>query len=198
MPVWVWIVIAATVAVAAVALAGALAVGRRKRSARLQQRFGPEYERAVDAAGDRGAAEKDLAARERQRDKLDIRALSPAARQGFAQRWHSVQTEFVDDPFSALRDADQLVNEVMHERGYPVDDFDQRAADISVDHPTVVENYRAAHAIHRSQHSGEVGTEAQRQAFMHYRGLFEKLLAPDDTPSRHTESGAATAEETRS
>lgn len=190
MPVWVWIVIAAMVVIAVVVLVAALAVGRRKRTERLKQRFGPEYERTVAATGEQGAAEKELAERERQRDKLDIRVLAPAARQGFADRWRSVQTAFVDNPSSALGDADRLVTEVMRERGYPVDDFDQRAADISVDHPTIVENYRAAHAIEQSQRNGDVGTEAQRQAFVHYRALFEKLLTPDNdnakTPTRHT------------
>ena len=93
-----------------------------------------------------------------------------------------MQTAFVDSPASAVGDADRLVTEVMRERGYPIDDFDQRAADISVDHPTVVENYRAAHTIHVSQQNGDVGTEKQRQAFVHYRALFEKLLDDDGRP----------------
>ena len=94
----------------------------------------------------------------------------------------AVQTAFVDSPASAVGDADRLVTEVMRERGYPIDDFDQRAADISVDHPTVVQNYRAAHTIHVSQQNGDVGTEKQRQAFVHYRALFEKLLNDDGRP----------------
>jgi hypothetical protein len=101
------------------------------------------------------------------------------ARQEYASRWRTVQSAFVDDPSSALGDADRLVTEVMRTRGYPVDDFERRAADVSVDHPTVVENYRAAHAIHVAQQHGDIGTEAQRQAFVHYRALFEKLLKPD-------------------
>jgi len=191
MPVWGWIVIAAIVVVAAVLLVVAIAASRRKRTERLQERFGPEYERAVVEAGDHKAAEKELAARERKRDKLDIRPLAPAALQGYTDRWRTVQTGFVDDPLTALGDADRLVSEVMRDRGYPVEDFDQRAADISVDHPSVVENYRAAHAIHLAQHNGNpsqqnraVGTEDQRQAFVHYRALFEKLLYPD--PDTHT------------
>jgi hypothetical protein len=189
MPPWVWIVIAAMIAAAVVVLLASLAVGRRKRTERLKQRFGPEYDRTVATAGAQGAAEKELAARERQRDKLDIHVLRPAARQRFTDQWRNLQTAFVDDPADALGEADQLVIAVMRARGYPIDDFDQRAADISVDHPTIVENYRAAHAIERSQHDGEVDTEAQRQAFVHYRALFEKLLAPEndehDTPLRH-------------
>jgi len=196
MPIWVWIVIAAAVVVAAVVVIVALMTARRKRTERLKERFGPEYDRTVTAAGgEPGVAEKELAARERQRDKLDIRALSPAARQGFAQRWRGVQSTFVDDPASALVQADQLVTEVMRERGYPVEDFDQRAADISVDHPTIVQNYRAAHDIHLSSQRGDVGTEQQRQAFVHYRALFDKLLEPEThkDPSQDTE----TAQETR-
>jgi hypothetical protein len=111
--------------------------------------------------------------------------LTPAALEGYAGRWRTVQIAFVDNPSNAVGDADRLVTEVMRERGYPVEDFDQRAADISVDHPTVVENYRAAHTIHLSQHNGDVGIEQQRQAFVHYRALFERLLDPDndkDTP----------------
>jgi hypothetical protein len=179
MPVWMWIVIAAMVVVAAVVLLAAVVVGRRRRTERLKQRFGPEYERTVSLAGERKAAEKELAERERTRDKLDIVALPPTARQEYATRWRTVQSAFVDDPSSALGDADRLVTEVMRVRGYPVDDFDRRAADISVDHPTVVENYRAAHAIHVAQQHGDIGTEAQRQAFVHCRALFEKLLEPD-------------------
>ena len=124
---------------------------RRKRTARLQERFGPEYERTVLEAGEQKTAEKELAARERKRDKLNIVALTPEALAKYANRWQMVQTAFVDNPSSAVGDADRLVTEVMRERGYPVDDFDQQAADISVDHPTVVENYRAAHSIHLSQ-----------------------------------------------
>ena len=101
-----------------------------------------------------------------------------------------MQTAFVDDPSSAVGDADRLVTEVMRERGYPVDDFDQRAADISVDHPQVVENYRAAHGIHLSQQKGDVGTEEQRQAFVHYRALFEKLLETDNNTDKSQEASA--------
>jgi hypothetical protein len=194
MPGWVWMVIAALVVVAVVVL-----VGRRTRSRHVKERFGPEYERTVAAAGgDAVAAEKELLAREHRRDELDVRALSPAARNEFSRRWHGVQSAFVDDPSGALGEADRLVSEVMAERGYPVD-FDRRAADVSVDHPTLVENYRAAQTISQSQHGGEVGTESQRQAFVHYRALFDQLLAPDDdhddddhggNPNRHHDADA--------
>jgi len=190
MPVWVWIVIAAMVIVIAVVLVVATSAGRRKRTERLKERFGPEYERTVSDAGEQQAAEKELVARERKRDKLDIQPLTPEAREGYAHRWRTVQTAFADKPSSAVGDADGLVTEVMRERGYPVDDFDQRAADISVDHPTVVENYRAAHAIHLAQQQGDVDTEEQRQAFVHYRALFEKLLDldNDNNPSHDTDT----------
>jgi hypothetical protein len=176
MPVWGWILIAAAVVVIAVLIVAAMSVSRRRRTARLQDHFGPEYERTVREVGGQNTAEKELTARERKRAKLDIVALTPQALEIYAKRWQVVQTAFVDNPSSAVGDADRLVTEVMRERGYPVDDFDQQAADISVDHPTVVANYRAAHSIHLSQQDGDVGTEAQRQAFVHYRALFEKLL----------------------
>ena len=188
MPAWSWIVIAAAVViVVAMAVIVARSVNRRKRSERLKNHFGPEYERAVGEAGDQRAGEKELVARERKRQKLDIVALAPEAHAKYAEHWRTVQTAFVDNPSKAVGDADRLVTQVMRERGYPVDDFDQRAADISVDHPNVVEHYRAAHILHLAQEQGDIGTEAQREAFVHYRALFEKLLATDletdkDTP----------------
>jgi hypothetical protein len=188
MPAWSWIVIAAVVVIA-VALAAVVARSalRRKRTERLRDHFGPEYERAVGEAGDQGAAEKELVGRERNRQKLDVVALTPESRAKYAELWHGVQTAFVDDPARAVGEADRLVTQVMRDRGYPIDDFDQRAADISVDHPNVVEHYRAAHVLHLAQEQGDIGTEAQREAFVHYRALFEKLLETDletdkDTP----------------
>ena len=188
MPAWSWLVIA-VVAVIVVALIVIVArsASRRKRTERLKDHFGPEYDRAVGDTGDQGTAEKELVARERKRQKLDIVVLTPESRAKYAEHWRAVQTAFVDNPSRAVGDADRLVTQVMRERGYPVDDFDQRAADISVDHPTVVEHYRAAHVIHVAQEKGDIGTEAQREAFVHYRALFEKLLEHDlktdtDTP----------------
>jgi hypothetical protein len=184
MPIWGWFFIAALALVVIAGLIVALSSGRR-RTERLKHQFGPEYDRTVAEAGEQKAAEKELLARERKRTKLDIRPLSRDALQAYSNRWLQVQTAFVDSPSSALDDADGLLNDVMRERGYPVDDFDQRAADISVDHPAVVENYRAAHAIHTSNQNGDGGTEKQRQAFVHYRALFDKLLdqhGNDDRP----------------
>ena len=182
MPVWEWILIAACVAIAVAAvLVAASFVSRRKRTERLKQHYGREYEHLVSETGDEKAAEKELTARERKRAKLDIVSLTPSALSDFTTRWHEVQTGFVDNPATAVGVADRLVTQVMRERGYPVDDFDQRAADISVDHPQIVENYRAAHGIHLAQQHGDVSTEQQREAFVHYRALFEKLLeAPTD------------------
>ena len=190
MPVWVWIVIAAAVVIAAVVIVAAAAASSRRKTQQLKQRFGPEYDRTVSETGEQKAAEKELAARERKHNKLDIRPLTPEAFAAYTRRWQTVQTAFVDDPSSALGDADRLVTEVMHERGYPVDDFDQQAADISVDHPTVVENYRAAHGIHLSQQKADVGTEVQRQAFVHYRALFEKLLETTKDTTRSQEASS--------
>jgi hypothetical protein len=177
MPVWEWITVAALVVivVAAVIVAATFASSRRKTQ-RLQEYYGREYERLVSETGDQKAAEKELKARERNRDKLDIVPLTPSALSDFTTRWHQVQTGFVDNPTTAVGVADRLVTEVMRQRGYPVDDFDQRAADISVDHPKIVENYRTAHGIHLSQEDGDVSTEQQREAFVHYRALFETLL----------------------
>jgi hypothetical protein len=177
MPVWEWITIAAAVITVVAALIVAVSfVSGRSKSKRLKEHYGREYERLVSETGGEKAAEKELTARERKHDKLDIVPLTPSALSDFTTRWNQVQTGFVDNPTTAVGVADRLVTEVMRERGYPVDDFDQRAADISVDHPQVVENYRTAHGIHLSQEHGDVNTEQQREAFVHYRALFEKLL----------------------
>ncbi|MGO9928265.1 MAG: hypothetical protein ACLPLP_19610 [Mycobacterium sp.] len=187
MPVWEWILIAASlVIVAAAVIVTASLVRSRRQTARMKQHYGAEYERLVSERGDDKAAEKELTARERKRDSLDIVPLTPSALSDFATRWHQVQTGFVDNPATAVGVADRLVTEVMRVRGYPVDDFDQRAADISVDHPQIVENYRTAHGIHLAQQHGDVSTEQQREAFVHYRALFEKLLekTTDDNASQ--------------
>jgi hypothetical protein len=177
MPTWEWIFIAASVVIVlAVVILAATVVSSRRRTNRLKQHYGHEYERLVSQTGGQKAAEAELTARERKRNKLEIVPLTPSALSDFTTRWHQVQTGFVDNPATAVGVADRLVTEVMRERGYPVEDFDQRAADISVDHPQIVENYRAAHGIHLAQQRGDVSTEQQRKAFVHYRALFEKLL----------------------
>lgn len=187
MPVWEWILVAvAVVIVIAVVVVAASTISSRRKTERLRQHYGREYERLVSETGSRKEAENELSARERKRKDLDIVPLTPSALSDFTTRWHEVQTKFVDNPATAVGVADRLVTEVMRERGYPVDDFEQRAADISVDHPQIVENYRAAHGIHLSQRQGDVSTEQQREAFVHYRALFERLLETntDSDPSQ--------------
>jgi hypothetical protein len=190
MPGWAWaiIVVAAVVIVAIVVWR---AVAARKTRA-LQGRFGPEYDRALDSADNRRDAEADLKARAERRDELDIRPLPAAARERYVDAWQRVQALFVDDPQGAVRDADSLIQSVMSDRGYPVDDFDQRAADVSVDHPTVVENYREGHRLAQASAAGKGGTEDLRQAMRHYRALFEDLV--DDTAETPMSRDGSTAD----
>ena len=169
-----WIVLA--VIIVGALILGAIVWSRRARSAHLRDRFGPEYDRAVEAKGDQAKAEADLAAREERVKKLDIRPLEPAERREFTARWQQVQARFVDDPARAVSFADALIGEVMRTRGYPVSDFDQRAGDISVDHPVVVEHYHKAHDIAVRHGRGEASTEDLRQAMIHYRALFDNLV----------------------
>jgi len=165
----------------------------RRRSDELRSTFGPEYRRTLDETGDRRAAEAELRERKERVAALDIRPLAPADRDRYAGAWRQVQAEFVDAPGSAITDADRLIGEVMQARGYPVSDFEQRVADVSVDHPAVVEHYRAAHAIASRRNDVTTDTEALRQAMVHYRALFEDLLDGSGT-NRSTEPGSATAE----
>jgi hypothetical protein len=175
MDTWVWILIAVA-AIVVIGLAAA-ALSRKRRSDHLQERFGPEYERTVGEAESRRDAERELADREKRHDELDIVPLSDGARTRYAGRWQDVQARFVDDPEGAVHEADALVQQVMAERGYPVDDdFERRAADVSVDHPDVVENFREAHGLLTRYDHGEGGTEALRRAMVHYRSLFDELL----------------------
>ena len=147
-----------------------------RRSSRLRQRFGPEYDRMVDQRGTRRGVEGELVAREKRRSRLDVRPLAPEARDEYARRWRDTQARFVDEPGPAVQEADDLVHEVMRERGYPVENFAQREADLSVDHPTVLEHYRAAHGISMARQQGQATTEDLRQAMVHYRSLFGELL----------------------
>src|SRR5438445_4924287 len=172
---WVWIIIA--IAALAAVCAVAWVAWRRRRSGALRQTFGPEYDRTVNEAGDRRRGESELDARRKRRQKLDIRPLTPAARQRYSDEWQNTQARFVDEPAAAVRQADVLVISVMRDRGYPMEDFDQRSADISVDHPQVVHNYRAAHAISMSNDHGRASTEDMRQALVYYRSLFDELLS---------------------
>ncbi len=155
---------------------GGLAVLGEAEDAAAARRFGPEYERALSEHGDRRRAEAVLEKRAERIQHLEIRRLPREQRDLFLDRWRATQTKFVDDPRGAVTEADRLVGEVMSARGYPVADFEQQAADLSVEHPMVVENYRAAHEIAVRHERGQASTEDLRQAMVYYRRLFEDLL----------------------
>ncbi|MFP5329523.1 MAG: hypothetical protein ACLGHC_05235 [Alphaproteobacteria bacterium] len=165
------------VAIVAVIAIAAFMWSRRRRTEHLRERFGQEYDHAIEEKGDRTKAEAELAEREKRVEKLEIRPLQPAARQGFIDRWKEVQARFVDDPPRAVAFADEVIAEVMSTRGYPVEDFERRAGDISVNHPRVVEHYRAGHDIAVRHARGQASTEDLRQAMIHYRELFDALVA---------------------
>jgi len=148
---------------------------RRSAAADLRKKFGPEYDRAVRVHGSERKAEAKLEDREKRVEKLHIRDLDPMEHERFSKRWESVQSRFIDSPKGAVTEADDLVSSLMKARGYPVSDFDQRAADISVDHPRVMENYRSAHEIAVRVGKDEATTEELRTAMIHYRSLFEEL-----------------------
>ncbi|MBV9805445.1 MAG: hypothetical protein JO130_19770 [Solirubrobacterales bacterium] len=168
------------VIVVLLAVIGLLLV-RQRRSQQLKQDFGPEYRRTVAEHGDQRAAEKELTDRRRRVEKFEIRPLDPASRERYSERWSATQRHFVDEPAAAVGDAHALVQEVMRDRGYPVEeDFEQRAADISVEHPNVVENYRAAHQISSHARNGGASTEQLRQSMVHFRALFDDLLSRGD------------------
>ncbi|MET0344209.1 MAG: hypothetical protein ABW252_24550 [Polyangiales bacterium] len=156
----------------------------RQRSEALREHFGPEYERAIASHGDRTRAERDLVARQKRLDELDIRPLSAEQCERFGAEWAGVQQRFVDDPRGAVSEADSLVKQAMRARGYPMGDFEQRVADLSVEHASTVDHYRAARTIARSNDSGTADTEDLRQAMVHYRALFNDLL-------EHTQVGHA-------
>lgn len=178
MSTWVWIVIAVVAVI--VVLAIVWSALRAKRSRALQESFGREYDRTVGEAGGKRSAERELRERQKRHDELELRPLSPEARDRFVRQWQSTQTRFVDDPKGAVAEADQLVQQVMRERGYPTKDFDRRVDDISVDHPNLVEKYRTADGIARASERGEASTEDMRHSVRHYRALFAELLETDD------------------
>ena len=155
---------------------------RKRRTARLRTRFGgAEYSRAVQEGGNRRQAEARLDERKERVESLHIRPLASGDRTRFVESWRRVQARFVDGPGGAVTEADQLLGDVMSTRGYPVSDFEQRAADISVDHPQVMENYRTGHGIALRQTRGQASTEELRQAMIHYRTLFEELVGGPET-----------------
>jgi hypothetical protein len=193
MSTWVWVVIAVAIVIALAVLVAEIV--RRRRTGKLRGRFGPEYNRTVETADSRRQAEAELAAREERRQQFDIRPLTPEAERRYTDAWQVVQAQFVDDPRAAVGSAAGLIKSVMTDRGYPVEDFDQRAADLSVDHPDVVENYRQGHRLAARADTGDGATEDLREAMRHYRALFTALVdSSADEPTRR-ESDAVTAKE---
>ena len=158
------------------------------RSRSLKQRFGPEYDHMVDEEGDRRRAEAELRGRVKRRSTLEIRELEPAAREAYAEQWLTVQQRFIDEPEQTVAEADGLVQTVMRERGYPVDEFDERVEMMSVDHPQLVDNYRTAHAIQLRSEQQAASTDDLREAFQRYRALFSELL-DDGASNAETEAG---------
>ena len=164
---------------------------RHRQSVRLQERFGPEYARVISERGDRTKAEAELLAREKRVQRLKLVSLSAEDAAKFSQAWGVLQTRFVDNPRGVVVEADRLVRDLMVKRGYPMADFERRAADISVDYPTVVEAYRGARAIAERDQQGQASTEELRKAVVYYRTLFDELLEvrhPKQTSPTHTEA----------
>jgi hypothetical protein len=174
MDTWVWIVIAVVAAI--VLLAVLFSATRTRRTRSLQDRFGNEYDRTVEHAGGKRDAERELREREKRHEALDLRPLSPEQKERYVEEWQVTQGRFVDDPSGAVAEADRLVQRVMKDRGYPVDDFEQRAADISVEHPELVEKYRTAHGVAQKSEQGQASTEELRHSVRHYRAVFAELL----------------------
>lgn len=166
------IAIAVVVVIAAIAFVAL----RRRRTDKLRSRFGPEYERTIEDAGDRRRAEAELHERQKRVSQLDIRPLTVSERDRFTSAWRMIQAEFVDQPKQAVIKADDLLTEVMRARGYPTEAFEQRSADLSVDHPSVVQNYRAGRELAARDEQGQAATEDLRQAMIHFRALFDELV----------------------
>ena len=190
MDTWIIVAIAVAAVVILALMIAAWRMSKNRRSSRLREGFGPEYEREVSRVG-RGKAESELEQRQKRVEQLQIRELTREQSAGYASDWDAVQSRFVDDPAMSVSRADELVGRVMLERGYPVGNFDQRLADISVDHPEVANNYRAAHRIAARNLDGNATTEDLRQAMVHYRSLFQDLLqtapsASTQAPSRQS------------
>jgi hypothetical protein len=186
------LIIVLVVVLVIVIAAGGLAALRLSRTRRLRTRFGPEYDRVVTDAPNRGRAEEQLLERERRHAELELKPLSDGARERYIREWTAVQERFVDAPAASTRDADGLITELMRDRGYPVEDFGQRLADLSVEHAHTLEHYRTAHTISARISSDEAETEDMRQAMVHYRELFADLLTGEPTPAP-TDTHAPTA-----
>jgi hypothetical protein len=175
MPAWSWVVVGVAIVIGV--LAATMVTTKRRRTGALRERFGPEYERTVNQTGQRRAAEAELQEREERHQEFQLQPLAPAAQQRYQDDWRMVQAQFVDDPASAVASADLLIQTVMRERGYPVEDFDRRADDLSVEHPEVVDNYRQGHRLAAaSKTPDKSATEDLRRAMRHYRALFDDLV----------------------
>ncbi|MFF1839983.1 hypothetical protein ACFVXE_38450 [Streptomyces sp. NPDC058231] len=177
-------IIIAIVVVVVVLIALAVVMRLAGRRRHLRERFGPEYERTVEAGDSRTAAERDLRAREQRHDDLELKALPSTTRQQYAQDWNNVQEHFVDRPQEAVGEADQLVTRLMQERGYPTEGYEQQVKDLSVEHGRTLEHYRAAHEVNTRTDSGQTTTEELRGAMVHYRALFDDLLTNGDRPGQ--------------
>jgi hypothetical protein len=174
-----WIILAAVIVLALIAVGAWFYIRKKqsqKQSLKLQERFGPEYDRTVKELGSRTKGESELKAREKRVERLEILPLAPPEAARFSEAWHALQGRFVDNPKGVVVQVEQLVRELMEKRGYPMGDFERRAGDISVDHPDVVANYRAAQAIAVREQRGSADTEELRKAVVHYRALFDELL----------------------
>jgi FtsZ-interacting cell division protein ZipA len=182
MPVWGWILIAIGAIVLAAVVVRMITV--RRRSSELRDRFGPEYDRVAEDMDDRKEVEEELKHRVERREQFDIKPLPEDSKERYMESWRDLQAQFVDDPKGAIGTADKLLKSVMAERGYPIEDFDQRAADLSVDHPKVVQNYREGHRIAEESKNNGTSTEDLRQALKHYRELFEELVGPTPEHAR--------------
>lgn len=173
--IWIVVIIVVLVILAAIGVMGLLK-SRQERSARLQSQFGPEYDRKVEETGKQRTAESALRDREKRHKKLELRDLTAEEQRRYREEWDRIQQRFVDEPGRAVEDADGLATRIMNDRGYPVDNFEQRAADVSVDHPKVVQHYRAAHGVAVEHERGEADTEKLRGAVTSYRALVDVLL----------------------
>ncbi len=175
------IILAVVAAILVFIIGGFLGVyfSRRQRTKRLQEKFGPEYDRMVNETEDQRKVEDELEARLDRVEALEIQALSEEQKKQFADQWQSTQAKFVDQPLVSIQEADQLIKEIMYEKGYPVEDFEKRAADISVDYPELVINYRNMRDIVDKSDHEDISTEELRQAMIHSRSLFEELLGMD-------------------
>jgi hypothetical protein len=195
MPEWSWVLIRAAIVV--VVLVALVVTTKRRRTGALRERFGPEYDRTLNSAGHKRAAEAELHEREERHQQFQVQPLAPAARQRYQDDWRTVQSQFVDDPASSVAAADALIQIVMRERGYPVEDFDRRADDLSVEHPDVVDNYRQGHQLAQASRTPDkTATEDLRRAMRHYRALFDDLVGSSGDANLADRRADATADAT--